>query len=180
VTHQLGTSEGGYFYVPWVIAVMVTVLLNSIALSMVREVAAHPSKAAVTIRRSMGLALILVLAVMVACLLMPRLVLAPLGSAFAIHGVIILRWLGLAVPATAIIVLFLAFCLVRQRPWPAFVLNITMTGAILGGVLMLHHGSEVGRVGLIYCVVQWAAALAVSWPTAKALRAVWHSGGDSD
>ena len=177
VTHQLGASEGGYFYVPWVIAMMVTVLLNNISISMVREVVAHPAKAVVAIRRSTGLALILVLAVMGACLLMPRLVLAPLGSAFAIHGAIVLRWVGFTVPATAVIVLFWAVCLVRQRPWPVFALNITMSGAMLGAVLMLGRGSDIGRVGLIYCVVQWAAALAVLWPTGRALRAVRHSRG---
>ncbi len=174
VTRQLGASEGGYFYVPWVIATMVTLLLCNISTSMIREVAAHPDKAGVAIRRSMGLALVVMVAVMVVCLLMSRLVLAPLGSAFAIHGAVLLRWVGLAVPATAIIVLFWAVCLVRRRPWPVFALNITTSGMILGAVLMLGHGSDVSRVGLIYCIVQWAAALAVSWPTARALRVIRH------
>jgi hypothetical protein len=176
VTHQLGASEGGYFYVPWVIATMVTLLLNNISISMVREVVAHPHKAGVTIRRSMGLALIVVLVVMMTCLLTSHLVLAPLGSTFAVHGAILLRWVGLGAPATAIIVLFWAVCLVRQRPWPVFVLNITTSGAILGFVLTLGHGSDVSRVGLIYCIVQWTAALAVSWPAAKALRVIRYPG----
>jgi O-antigen/teichoic acid export membrane protein len=174
VTHRLGASQGGYFYVPWIITTMVGLLLTSISISMVREAIANPEKADFTIRRSMGLALLVVTVVMTACLFLPRLILAPLGPSFAVHGAPLLHWVGLSVPATAVIVLFWAVCLVRRRPWPVFAVNLTTSGAIVGGVLLMGPGADISRVGMIYCIVQWVAAAVVSLPTITALRVVRH------
>jgi O-antigen/teichoic acid export membrane protein len=174
VTHRLGASQGGYFYVPWIITTMVGLLLTSILISMVREAIANPEKADFTIRRSMGLALLVVIVVMTACLFLSRLILAPLGPSFAVHGAPLLHWVGLSVPATAVIVLFWAVCLVRRRPWPVFAVNLTTSGAIVGGVLLMGSGADISRVGMIYCIVQWVAAAVVSLPTVTALRVVRH------
>jgi hypothetical protein len=174
VTRQFGLSQGGYFYVPWIITTMVVLLLTNIATSMVREVVANPEKADFTIRRSIGLALLVIVIVMASCSLLARLVLAPLGPSFVVHGAPLLQWASLAVPATAIIVLFRALCLVRQRPWPAFVVNLTTSVAIVGGVLLLGSGAGISQVGMIYCIVQWVTAAVISWPTLTALRAVRH------
>jgi len=176
VTHQLGTREGGYFYVPWVIATLIVVILTNITTSMVREAIASPEKANNTIRRSMELALLVVIVVVAGCLLMPRLALAPLGPIFAVHGAPLLRWIGLATPATAIIVLYWAVCLVRQNPWPAFMLNLTTSAAMLAGVLQLRPGTEIDRVGMIYCIVQWGGAAVISIPTVRALQAFRRAG----
>jgi hypothetical protein len=171
VTLRLGTSEGGYFYVPWTIAMMVSLLLSSTLISMVREAVASPEKADSTIRRSLGLALVVVIGAMAACLLLPALVLAPLGSGFAAHGAPLLRWLGLSLPAMAVNLLYWATCLIRRRPWPVFALNLTTTGVIISGVLLLGQGT-VSRVGIIYCLTQWVIAAAVSLPTIRALRGI--------
>jgi O-antigen/teichoic acid export membrane protein len=172
VTQRLGASQGGYFYVPWIIATMVSLLLFSILISMVREAVASPEKVDVTIRRSMGLGLLVVIAAMTGCLLLPRLVLAPLGPDFAAHGAPLLRWVGLAVPAMAVNLLYWATCLVRRRPWPVFAVNLATSSAIVGGVLLLGRNSDISRVGMIYCLVQWVVAAAVSLPTMRALRVV--------
>jgi hypothetical protein len=174
VTVRLGASKGGYFYVPWIITTMAGVLLTSILISMVREAVAHPERADHTIRRSTRLVMLVVIVVMIACLLVPRLILAPLGPSFAVQGASLLRWTGLAMPATAVIVLFWAACLVRRRPWPVLAVNLSISGAIVGGVLLLGRGADIGRVGMIYCIVQWAAAAVVSLPTSRALRVIRH------
>lgn len=172
VTERLGASQGGYFYVPWIMATMVSLLLSSILISMVREAVANPEKAEFTIRRSMGLALLVVIAAMAGCLFLSRLILAPLGPGFAAHGAPLLCWVGLALPATAVNLLFWATCLVRRRPWPVLMVNLTTSGTIVGGFLLLGRDADIDRVGIIYCSVQWAVAAAVSLPTVKALRVV--------
>jgi hypothetical protein len=172
VTQRLGASKGGYFYVPWIIATMVSLLLCNILISMVREAVANPAKADLTIRRSIGLALLVVTGAMIVCLLLPRLVLAPLGADFAAYGAPLLRWVGLALPATALNLLYWATCLVRRHPWPVLAVNLTTSGAVVGGVMLLGPASEISRVGMIYCIVQWGIAVAVSIPTIKALRVV--------
>ena len=172
VTQRLGASEGGYFYVPWVIVTMVSLLLSSTLISMVREAVARPEKANFTIRRSVSLILLVVIAAMITCVFLPRLALAPLGSTFASQGVQLLRWVGLALPATAINLLFWATCLVRRRPWPVFAINVATSGAIIGGVMLLSRTADIGRVGVIYFIVQWVIAIAIFFPTITALRVV--------
>ena len=175
VTRQFGLSQGGYFYVPWIITTMVVLLLTNIATSMMREVVANPEKADFTIRRSIGLAVLVIIIVMASCSLLARLVLAPLGPSFVIHGAPLLQWASLAVPATAIIVLFRALCLVRQRPWPAFVVNLTTSVAIVGGVLLLGSGArhQPGRHDLLHCAVGDCSCDLMAHPYGSARRPTW-------
>ena len=172
VTLRLGPKQGGYFYVPWIIATMLYLLLSSLLISMVREAVARPDQAAATILRSMRFGLLVIIAGMIICLLLPKLALLSLGPDFAAHGASLLRWVGLALPATAVNLLFWATCLVRRRPWPVFAVNFAISGAVVGGVLLLEHGASISRVGMVYCAVQWAVAAVISFPTITALRAV--------
>jgi len=169
VTHRLGATQGGYFYVPWIITTMVSLLLSSILISMVREAVARPEKAASTIHRSLGLVLIVVTIGMTGCLSLSGLLLARLGPGYAVYGVPLLRWVGLALPAMAVNLLYWATCLVRRHPWPVFALNLTTSSMIIVGVILLKHGSPISHVGIIYCVAQWIVAVAVVIPTIKAL-----------
>jgi O-antigen/teichoic acid export membrane protein len=169
VTQRLGPTQGGYFYVPWIITTMVSLLVSSILISMVREAVARPEKAGFTIRRSLGLVLMVVIAGMVGCLFLSGLVLARLGPDYAAYGASLLRWVGLALPAMAINLLHWATCLVRRRPWPVFAVNLTTSAAIFSGVMLLGHGADISRVGIIYCAAQWMVAVVVSIPTIKAL-----------
>ena len=172
VTRRLGASQGGYFYVPWIITTMASLLFTSILISMVREAVARPEKADFTIRRSLGLVLLITIAGMIGCVFLSGLVLAPLGFDYVANGAPLLRWVGFALPAMAINLLYWATCLVRRRPWPVFAVNLTTSVAIIGGVMLLPYGADISRVGSIYCLVQWMVAVVVSIPTYKALRAV--------
>ena len=175
VTHQLGPSQGGFFYVPWIIATTVGLLLTNISISMVREVVANLEKADFTIRRSIGLAMLIVIIVMAACLLLARLVLAPLGPSFVVHGAPLS---AMGRPHSACDGRHCFFFWPRAwfvgARWPAFAVNLTTSGAIVGGVLLLGPGADISRVGMIYCIVQWVTAVVVLWPTFTALRAVRH------
>jgi hypothetical protein len=177
VTHKLGSYQGGYFYVPWVITTMVLLLMSNITISMVREVVTNPNKAFLAVRRSVALATLLAILVMVVCLFLARFILAPLGSSYGVQGAPLLRWAGLAMPATAVIVLFSAICSIRQRLWPALLVNLITSTAIITGVMFLRPDSNIGRVGMVYCLVQWTAAAMVSLPTFIGLRAIAHGQG---
>jgi O-antigen/teichoic acid export membrane protein len=172
VTERLGSVQGGYFYVPWMIATMVVLPINSILISMVREAVARPEKADVTIRRSLGIVSLIVIVAIAACLLLSHLVLGLLGPDFVSHGAPLLRWVGLSVPGVAVNLLFWSMCLVRRRAWPVFAANLVTSSVLVAGVMSLGPGSDISSVGVIYCIVQWAVALGVLLPTIKALRVV--------
>lgn len=177
VTHRLGATEGGYFYIPWIIVTMVNLLIMNVFISMVREVVATPSKAKSTILRSTGLVALVIVAVLAACFFMVGLVLAPLGASFSLNGVGLLRWIAMATPATAVIVLFWSVCLVRRRPWPVFGINLGTSAAILVGMFLLRQGASISDVGELYCFVQWASASVVIIPAVRALRAIRNGEG---
>jgi O-antigen/teichoic acid export membrane protein len=170
VTRRLGATQGGYFYVPWIITTMASLLFTSILISMVREAVARPDKAGFTIRRSLRLVLVMVIAGMLGCVFLARLALAPMGPEFAIHGAPLLGWVGLALPAVAVNLLYWALCLVRRRPWPVLAVNLTTSAVMIGGVILLRHGADISRVGTIYCLAQWTVAVVVALPAIKTLR----------
>lgn len=170
VTRRLGTTQGGYFYVPWIITTMASLLFTSILISMVREAVARPGEAGFTIRRSLRLVLVMVIAGMMGCIFFARLALAPMGHDFAAHGAPLLRWVGLALPAAAVNLLYWALCLVRRRPWPVFAVNLATSAVMIGGVMMLRDGADISRVGIIYCLAQWTVAAVVALPALKTLR----------
>jgi Na+-driven multidrug efflux pump len=150
----------------------VSLFMVNITASLVREVVANPQRAAQAIRRSLALASLVGIVVMIACLLLPSLILAPLGSNFVSHGTSLMHWAGLSAPATMAIVFFWTLCSIERRPWPSFGVNLFVAVAVFGGVLLLRSGSDIGRVGMIYCAVQWTAALVVVFPTVTGLRAI--------
>jgi len=172
VAHRLGAAQGGYFYVPWMITTMVALLMMNVTTSMVREVVANPKRAGSAIRRSIGMAALVVVGVMVLCLLLANLILTPLGPAFVTHGAPLMRWVGLTMPATAVIIFFWANCSIYRRPWPSFGLSLFTAIAVFGGILLLPSGSGIASVGMVYCVVQWVAALVAIFPTFNGLRAI--------
>ena len=170
VTLRLGATQGGYFYVPWIITTMASLLFTSILISMVREAVARPTKAGFTIRRSLRLVLVMVIAGMMGCFFFARLALAPMGPDFAAHGAPLLRWVGLALPAAAVNLLYWALCLVRRRPWPVFAVNLTTSAVMIGGVMLLRDDTDISRVGIVYCLAQWTVAAVVALPALKTLR----------
>ena len=170
VTRRLGATEGGYFYVPWIITTMASLLLTSILISMVREAVARPEKAEFTIRRSLRLVFLMMLGGMIGCFFLSGFVLAPLGSEYVAHGAPLLRWVALALPAMAINLLYWSLCLVRRRPWPVFAVNLSTSVIVIGGVLLLRHGADISRVGMIYCLAQWVVAAVALIPTLRSLR----------
>jgi O-antigen/teichoic acid export membrane protein len=172
VTRRLGATEGGYFYVPWIITMMASLLLTSILISMVREAVARPEKAGFTIRRSLRLVLLMMIGGMIGCFFLSGFVLAPLGSEYVAHGVPLLRWVGVALPAMAINLFYWALCLVRRRPWPVFAVNLSTSVMVIGGVMLLRHGAEISRVGMIYCLAQWIVAAVAVIPMMKSLRVI--------
>ena len=170
VTRRLGTTQGGYFYVPWIITTMASLLFTSILISMVREAVARPDKANFTIRRSLRLILATVIAGMVGCIFLARLALAPMGSDFAVHGAPLLRWVGLALPAVAVNLLYWSLCLVRRRPWPVFAVNLTTSAVMISGVMLLRNGADITRVGIIYLLWRSGLLLPLLFPAIKTLR----------
>lgn len=170
VTQRLGSTAGGHFYVPWVITTMVSLLLSSTLIAMVRELVDNPAQSQSTLRRSLGMSGLVVVVAMLGCVVAAPVILWPLGPDFVEHGVPLLRWAGLALPGSAVTLLFWSACLVERRAWPILWMNLAISVGMLAGVLTLDAGDSPSSVGMLYCLVQTAVAVAVARPTVSALR----------
>jgi O-antigen/teichoic acid export membrane protein len=174
VTWRLGYKQGAYFFVPWTIAIMASLLLTNVFISMVREVITAPERAAVTIVRSIRLVAVVTVVGVLCCTVLARPVLLLLGPDYATYGASFLRWIGFSFPAAAINLLFVAVCLVKIRPGLIFAANCVVTIGTIGGLMTLSHGTSIGMVGAIYCLVQWVVAAASAIPALRGIRAIIH------
>jgi O-antigen/teichoic acid export membrane protein len=172
VAWRLGDKQGAYIFVPWTIATMASLLLTNVFISMVREVISAPERTAVTIRRSVRLAGAVAIAGVLGCTFLGKFVLLLLGHDYATYGSAFLRWIGISLPATAIIMLYFAVCLVKVRPGIIFAANLAVTVGTIGGLMTLRPGTSVAVVGAIYCVVQWIVALVCAIPAFRGIRAI--------
>jgi O-antigen/teichoic acid export membrane protein len=174
VTWRLGDVQGAYFFVPWTIAIMASLLLTNVFISMVREVITVPERAAVTIGRSIRLVAVVTIVGVLCCTVLAKPVLLLLGPGYATYGASFLRWIGFSFPAAAINLLFVAVCLVKIRPGLIFAANCVVTIGTIGGLMTLGHGTSIGMVGAVYCVVQWVVAAASAIPAVRGIRAIIH------
>jgi O-antigen/teichoic acid export membrane protein len=177
VKWRLGDVQGAYFFVPWTIAIMATLLLTNVFISMVREVITAPERAAVTIGRSIRLVAIVTVVGVVCCTVLAKLVLIPLGPGYATYGASFLRWIGFSFPASAVNLLFVAVCLVKIKPGFIFVANCAVTIGTIGGLMALGHGASIGSVGAVYCAVQWVVAAASAIPAVSGIRTIIREAG---
>ncbi|RHW22790.1 hypothetical protein D0Z08_31095 [Nocardioides immobilis] len=174
VTFSMGPRLGGYFYVPWMLIAIGTLLLSNVLITAVRESVADPAAAPSVLRGQLRLEAALVATGTAGCVLLPQVPLALLGSDFAQEADGLLRWLGLALPGTAVLLLFWALCLIRQRPWPLLLVNVAVAVCTLGAVVAWGEALGLAGVGVVYCAVQTAAALAVLPVTARWLKPMLH------
>lgn len=174
VTFSMGTRTGGYFYVPWMLLAIGTLLMSNVLITAVRESVADPAATPAVLRGQLRLEALVVAAGTAACVLLPQVPLVLLGGDFAGEAQGLLRWLGLALPGTAVLLLFWALCLMLQRPWPVLLVNAATATATVGGVMAYGDDLGLAGVGALYCCVQTLAALAVLPATARRLRPLLH------
>ncbi|KAA1425831.1 hypothetical protein [Nocardioides antri] len=174
VTFTMGPRAGGYFYVPWMLIAIGTLLLSNVLITAVREAVADPAAAPTVLRGQLRLEAALVAAGTAGCALLPQVPLALLGGDFAHEAEGLLRWLGLALPGTAALLLFWALCLILQRPWPVLLANVATAGCVLAAVVAYGETLGLAGVGAVYCATQTVGGLAVLPVTVRWLRSLLH------
>lgn len=176
VSRTMGTTDAGYFYIPWLVATTAALLLMAILISMVRESVTHPERAAVVVRRCLTMCAAIVVGGTLGCCFAAPVLLGVLGPSFVEGSGSLLVWIGLSLPATGIGLVYWSLCLIGRRPWPVFAMNLTTSAAIIGGVIALGPG-DVSRIGTLYFAVQWVVALAVVRPAFRKLRQITQKRG---
>lgn len=175
VTFSMGPVLGGYFYVPWMMIAIGTLLLSNVLITAVRESFAHPAAAASVLRGQLRLEAALVVAGTAGCALLPGVPLALLGGDFAAEAEGLLRWLGLALPGTAVLLVFWALCLILRRPWPVLLVNVAAAGCTISAVVLYGESLGLAGVGAVHCAVQTLLALAVLPVTVRWLKPMLRS-----
>ncbi len=161
VSAVVGATRGAYFYLPWLVGVAATTMLWNIVTPFVAAASGDAASGRRHMLRSVRLGALVSIggAVVLAAGATPLLSL--LGGSYAAEGSTPLRLVGLALPFTAVVLLFGAFCVMRRRMWGLTAVQATAAVAFFAGTwLSLSHLGLVGPA-LAYLIAQAAVALAV-------------------
>ncbi|MDQ7905781.1 hypothetical protein RB614_14775 [Phytohabitans sp. ZYX-F-186] len=166
VATALGDVASAHFYLPWIMGVSVTTLLWNLVTSYV--VTASGSKAAsgahnprAHLDRLVRLGLLVVVPSALVLTLAPGPLLRIFGPEYAAEGATALRLIGLALPCTAVVLLYAAFATMAKRMWPLAAVQLTAATVFLAGAAL--GVGPLGTTGpaLAYLVAQAGAALLV-------------------
>lgn len=160
VAYVLGAEGSAYFYVPWTMGVGATALLWNIVTSFVVAASSDPRQASQALRRAITIGAVISVSGALVLGLGAKHLLSLVGPGYA-HGAGVLSLVGAALPFTAVLLLYSAFCVMRRRVWP---LAAVQAGSVFVLVGMSWWGMPVWGVsapGLAYLVGQAGLALLV-------------------
>jgi O-antigen/teichoic acid export membrane protein len=164
----LGPANSAYFYIPWLIGVSGTTMLWNIVMSFVVAASGDSGSATTTssarahLRRAIRLGGLVAGGGAVLLVVAATPLLALVGPAYASQGATALRLIGLALPFTAVILLYAAFCVMDKRMWRLTAFQFV--GAVLflglGWFGLVHYGMTAAAIA--YLVAQVLVAVVVA------------------
>lgn len=170
VLNVLGAEKNAYFYIAWMMTMVLAVIPNGMAQSLLAEGSHDPQKLGQNGRRALAFALLLSLPAVGGMNLVGGWFLHFFGPGYAEHGTGVVRFLALAVIPQCVNMLFIAVNQVKKRVY----LIIVQTGML--SVIALGLGywllGEIGLngVGIAYALAHFLVALVVIIPLWKSLK----------
>lgn len=170
VVAMLGTEDNAYFAIPYVISSALTMLTWNVAVSFVVEAASDERRTWLLARRSLRLALLVALAVMVFLLAAAPLVLRIFGDAYATHGTTLLRLMALAAPATVITTVYTSVLRVRRKVGRIVLVQVLIGSTVVTLSTVLIPRLGVTGVGVAYLLAEGVVGLALAVPLLRSIR----------
>lgn len=160
VAYVLGVERSAYFYVPWTMGVGATALLWNIVTSFVVTASSDPSQAPQALRRTVRLGAVIAVPGALVLGLGAKHLVSLVGPGYA-HGAGVLSLVGFALPFTAVLLLYSAFCVMRRRVWPLVAVQAASVFVLVGMSWWGMPQWGVSAPGLAYLVGQAGLALLV-------------------
>lgn len=172
VVSRLGVEANAYFALPWLISTSLSLMLWSIAASLLVHASESGQTAhfAFLMRRALKLAVLIGTAGAAAVWVLGPTLMHLLGSEYAENSTWLLRLVALAAPSTAVVVVWTTAARVRHQLRQVIVLQVCIGLSVLGlSSLLVGEIGSVG-IGIAYLGTQTVAALILLGPLLRIVR----------
>lgn len=159
VAALLGSEVTAYFYIPWFIGVSFGTLIWNVAMAFVAGSADDPAGIPRLVRRAIRMIAVISAAACVGAFVAAPIVLDTLGPAYSSHGVIALRIIALAFPASGLIIFYTALSLLQKTLKTLVIVQAGKAAAFLTGSALLLSNHGINSLALTYVVCEVLAAL---------------------
>jgi O-antigen/teichoic acid export membrane protein len=148
VVGMLGSTVGGRFYVPWVVATTIDLLPGNLATSFIVESSLAEHRQAAYARTVLRRVAALVVPLALATVVLAPLLLAPFGTGYATESATVLRLLGAATVFRAVSTLYIGVCRAQRRVARLAAVQAAQAVLVLGTAALLLPGLGLVGAGL--------------------------------
>ncbi|MDA8317264.1 MAG: oligosaccharide flippase family protein [Actinomycetota bacterium] len=177
VVDRLGAQAGAYFYIPWLIATTLPVMVWSVSTSFLVEAATDPGRTRALILRSIRLAMVVLMPCAIVLFVAAPLILEVLAPGYASHAATLLRLVAVAAVLGALSSLYTTLVrLEARRIWRLAALEIVYNLVLIGGTLLLFGPLGIEAPGVALLAAAGVSAAIVAVPTVTRWRALSQDG----
>ncbi|HYF26871.1 MAG TPA: hypothetical protein VD931_14105 [Baekduia sp.] len=171
VLTQLGSTQSGWFAIPFTLVVALDLLFYAVTTSMTVEGAHDHTQVRALLRTVARRFLVLLVPIALLVVAAAPLLLAPFGSDYADEGTTALRLLACASVPHALVTLYTAVSRLRGRGRPILAAQATLFALVVGLALALAEPHGLPGVALAWLAGNVVVGLAVALPLVRAARA---------
>ena len=154
VISRLGASANGHFYLPWTIAGSFSLLIGNVLSSFLVEAAHDPSAIRLHVDRTVRLALLILVPVVIGGVALAPYLLTIFGATYAEHGTTLLRLFLLGLLGTAVTGFFTSFLWLERRMFVLTCRQLADAVVFLGTTLLLMGHFGLLAVGIASVVTE--------------------------
>lgn len=170
IVAQLGTTSNAYYALPWLLSEAFNMLLWNISSSYMVEASNDGPRAAVLLRRTIKLTVLVGGLGVPFMLIGAPWVLTFLGGAYASEGSTVLRILACAIPFLVVTSLYSTTARVRQQMGRVVAIQLSAAVITIGLALLLVQPLGINGVALAYLIAEVVSGAVVIVPLIRILR----------
>jgi O-antigen/teichoic acid export membrane protein len=159
VTNLVGARANAYFYPPWMIVTALQLVAVNLSTSLTVEATLDRAQLSAYGRRVLVQTARLVVPLVIIVFVGAPLILQVFGSAYALEGTALLRWLALGTLPNILIVLFISLARVQNRPGSIMLVQGTLSLLILSLSHFLLPTLGITGVGIAWFTSQTIVAM---------------------
>lgn len=173
VVARLGATAGAYFYVPWLVASILPIMLWSVSTSFVVESGFEPGSVLPLMRRTIRIAVLISIPTVLGLLTLGPAMMHLLANRYASNGTGLLRLVAVASLTNIVFVVYETLVwLEGTRIWRLAVVEVGYNILLISGTLVLMSRFRLDAAGFALVIAGGVVSGVVLAPTVRGLRAL--------